>query len=230
MVMPPRLEQKIELKNRIIAVLLTDARLVSGHSAEDCAVLLGIKPEEYAAFEQGTSAPTLPQLEVLSYYFNVPINHFWGTTTIAKKREDDELQKRVPEMLMIRQRIIAVRIRQLRDQARYSLEDVSERTGLTISKLENVERGVVSLELNELELVANALNAGLSDLIDDHGSVGNWIRSQDEFEVFKQLPADLREFVLKPVNRPYLDLALKMSEMNVDRLRGIAESILDITY
>jgi hypothetical protein len=46
---------------------------------------------------------------------------------------------------------------------------------------------------------------------------------------FLLLPPDLQNFVSKPVNRPYLELAMKLSGMSTDKLRSVAEDILDIT-
>jgi hypothetical protein len=40
----------------------------------------------------------------------------------------------------------------------------------------------------------------------------------------------MRAFILRPINRSYLDLAIRLSEMKVDELRNIAESILEITF
>jgi len=40
---------------------------------------------------------------------------------------------------------------------------------------------------------------------------------------------DLQEFILKPVNQPYLELAQKLSQMSVDKMRDVAEGLLDIT-
>jgi aminopeptidase-like protein len=47
---------------------------------------------------------------------------------------------------------------------------------------------------------------------------------------FLKLPADLRQFVSQPVNIPYLELARKLSTMSKDRLRSVAEGLLDITF
>jgi hypothetical protein len=41
---------------------------------------------------------------------------------------------------------------------------------------------------------------------------------------------ELRQFVAMPVNRPYLELAMKLSNMSRDKLRSVAEDLLDITF
>jgi hypothetical protein len=45
----------------------------------------------------------------------------------------------------------------------------------------------------------------------------------------RQLPQDFREFITKPINAPYLDLAMKLSELDVKKLRHVAEGLLEIT-
>jgi hypothetical protein len=48
-------------------------------------------------------------------------------------------------------------------------------------------------------------------------------------EKFLELPDDLQAFLTQPVNRPYLELAVRLSEMSRDKLRSVAEGLLDIT-
>ncbi len=223
------LAERRALHNRILGVLIQDARQASGRSVADCASLLGIPEADYLAFEQGERAPTLPQLEVLAYFFNVPIQHFWQGETLSAERREDEIRRRVPELLMLRQRIIGVRLRQLRVQAGLSIQDVAEATGINAERIEAVENGEEAPPINELEALAFAVKANLDALMDGHGPVGRWLQAQEDFEAFAELPAEMRAFILKPINRSYLELAMRLSEMDVNRLRTIAESILDIT-
>jgi hypothetical protein len=43
------------------------------------------------------------------------------------------------------------------------------------------------------------------------------------------LPPELQAFVSQAVNRPYLELAVKLSSMSSEKLRSVAEGLLDIT-
>ncbi len=223
------LAERLALKNRIIGVLMQDARTAAGRSVPDSAATLGVSEDEYVAFERGETSPTLPQLEVLAYFFNVPIQHFWSGDTLAVKRKEDVIRERVPELIMLRQRIIGIRLRQLREQAGLTLEQVAAETGFSVEHIEAIEFGQETLPVNELEVLAYAVRTNLEALVDEHGPVGSWLQAQDDFEAFSELPAELRAFILKPINRSYLELAMRLSEMEVTRLRGIAESILDIT-
>lgn len=223
-------QELVRVKNRILGVLLRDARQSSGRSLAECAALLDIDEDAYHTYEVGLQAPSLPQLEVLAYYFNVPLGYFWGTETLSSKRDEDELKERVPELLMLRQRIIGVKLRKLREDAGLSVTDLAESSGLSEQQITLAEQGAAALPTSELDMLVRALHAKVEDLVDGHGTIGNWILSQEEYESFSELPPELREFLLKPINRSYIDLARRLSDLEVNRLRIIAESILEITY
>jgi hypothetical protein len=47
---------------------------------------------------------------------------------------------------------------------------------------------------------------------------------------FLDLPPEVQQFVAKPVNRPYLELAMRLSDLSAEKLRAVAEVLLEITY
>ncbi|MBN1427367.1 MAG: helix-turn-helix transcriptional regulator [Anaerolineae bacterium] len=228
--MGANVQELFQIKNRILGVLIQEARQASGHTPLECAKLLGITPEQYASYETGRQSPSLPQLEILSYAFNVPIKHFWGTESLSATRRGHDLEDRAPELLMLRQKIIGIRLRQQREESEMTIEQAAEKSGLRVSRIQGIEQGDVDLPVSELELLVRALRCGMEDLLDEHGPIGNWLQAQDEFDAFQELPPKLRAFMLRPINRSYLDLAMRLSDMKVEELRTIAESILEITF
>jgi hypothetical protein len=46
---------------------------------------------------------------------------------------------------------------------------------------------------------------------------------------FLELSEEMQNFVRQPVNRPYIELAMKLSSMSREKLRAVAEGLLDIT-
>lgn len=223
-------KELFQIKNRILGVLIQEARQASGQSQADCADLLGLSVEAYTAFETGQVAPSLPQLELLAFMFNLPIKHFWGADTLAASRRHEEIKERVPELLMLRHKMIGIKLFELREKAGFTRAQIAEKTGLSVDQIEKVEQGNTSLPVSELEFLVRAEHGVLDDLVEDHGPVGNWLQAQKDFEAFVKLPADMRTFVLKPINRSYIELAIKLSQMQVDQLRSIAEGILEITF
>jgi transcriptional regulator with XRE-family HTH domain len=219
-----------QIRNKIMGALVADARASSGRSAQECAEILGISEASYADLESGQVTPALPQLEVLAYYFNVPVEHFWGTETVAVARKESEIKDSVPQFVALREKLIGATLRGLRDESDTTLEQLAEQTKVSVDRLEAFELGQQSIPVDELMLITRALNVSLDDLVDDHGTIGSWLRLQTEFDRFADLPDEVREFILKPINRSYLELAMRLSGLSVQRLRGIAEGILDITY
>lgn len=223
-------QELAQIRLKIMGALLADARMSSGKSVQDCAELLAISEAAYSAFESGQTTPTLPQLEVLAYIFNIPLAHFWGTDTVAVARKEAEIRNNVPQFLELRGRLIGATLRGLRDESKLSLEELASQTGIPADRLESFEMGRQAIPVHELRLLASALNITMDDLSDAHGQIGAWLRQQAELDQFAELPDELREFILRPINRSYIELAMRLSGLSVERLRGIAEGILDITY
>jgi hypothetical protein len=80
-----------------------------------------------------------------------------------------------------------------------------------------------------LELICNLNNLNIQRLFDPETTVGQWIIAQNSVEDFLKLPDEVRAFVSKPVNRPYLELAQRLSSLSTEELRSVAEGLLEIT-
>ena len=90
-------------------------------------------------------------------------------------------------------------------------------------------RNVRLFRLDEAGLIA-FLRTEVESLFDQTGTIGKWMAQQKAVQTFLELPPELQDFVSRPINRPYLELALKLSDMSADKLRAIAETLLDITF
>ncbi len=77
-------EFAITLRAKKLGILLKDARLNSGKTMKECGNYLGISGSTISSFEKGVSSPSLPEVEVLSFLFKLPINRFWKDTIIAE--------------------------------------------------------------------------------------------------------------------------------------------------
>jgi transcriptional regulator with XRE-family HTH domain len=193
-----------------------------------CAKAIGVSAEEYQRMEAGEVAPTLPQLEALAFYLDVPLEHFWGTQTFSSAPE--EPVEPSPQLVKIRQRIIATRLRIARSNLNFTTAELADKSSIPEEKIIRFETGEEPIPLPDLEILANALQIRNEDLFDQHGSIGNWRAEKLVVQQFLEMPQDIREFLCKPVNLPYLQLARRLSELSAEKLRGIAESLLEITF
>ena len=124
---------------------------------------------------------------------------------------------------------IGASLRKFRQEAKLSMKEISEKIGLTTYRIKSYEKGKFAIPVAELNAMLRLYNRELNDLVVDSGPIADWAHGKTTSLKFIELPRDLQEFVLKPVNRPYLEIAQKLSEMSVDQMRDVAESLLDIT-
>lgn len=213
-------------RGRLLGDLIQRARLRSGRSVTDCAQVIGVTEEEFAKAESGEAILSLPSFEALAMYLNVPISHFWSDATPrAEARET-----RYHEYLILRRRIIGALIRQARIRNKQTLEELAKQVKMDPELVEKYELGLESISYFELETIAGSLGVSLEYFADP--SHGPFVRHETEQvlrERISELPPEMRSFVTEPVNIKYLETAMRLSKMDVDQLRSIAEGILDIT-
>jgi hypothetical protein len=98
------------------------------------------------------------------------------------------------------------------------------------ARIKAYELGERPMPLPELEALVKALGGRVESFFDRTGPIGQWLMNEEAIRDFLELPLELRQFVAIPVNRPYLELAMKLSNMSRDKLRSVAEDLLDITF
>ena len=218
----------ISIRSKKLGVLIRDSRLSHNKTVGECALAIGVSPETFEDYELGEQSPSLPEAELLAFFLNMPFEHFWGATALSEG--EDAPNKIDPKQLVgLRQRMIGVQIRQTRMGANLMLENIADRAGISPEKLEAYELGEKPIPMPELEALVVALNLSIRDFQDRHSQIGQWFIQQRAIKDFMDLPSEIQGFVCKPVNRPYLILAQRLSEMSVDRLRTVAEGLLEIT-
>jgi len=220
----------LAIRRKIIGVLMQGARLRSGKSKKECAEAIGVSQSVYSQYEEGRKDIALPQLELLAYALNVPAASFF------KDKEQDKLVTEEPElpieqMTALRNRIIGVLLRQARTEAGKSQKELAQELGVSARRITQYEYGKRPIPVAQLQHLADVLRLPLTYFLDEGvGRVGQREQLQSQFERFSELPGDVRAFVSKYTNLPYLRVAIRISGMDADRIRGIAEGLLDITY
>ena len=222
----------LALRAKMIAVLMRDARTVRGKSAADCAAAIGCSPEAFEAFESGAAdtCPSLPEFELLAYYLEVPPNYFWGDMVLSEQETPTRPAVPASEVAALRHRIIGALVRQARQNAQVDSAELAAGLGLTPAGLAAYELGQKPIPLPELEALAGRLGVPIEHFAEIHGPVGEWHNNEQVLNRFRQLPPELRDFVTRPLNENYLRLAQRLSQLPVAELRGIAASLLEITY
>ena len=218
------------VRAKMLGVLLKDARLAAGKTIKECAEVLGTSDSSYAGYESGARSLSLPQLELLAYFCKIPLDHFWSDTALTESRESQPAALPAESLTSLRDRIIGAKLRGARKAVKIKLADLAAELGVTPGRLSAYEVGQRSAPLPQLEQLTARLGLTIEHFLERQGPVGEWDFERRDFERFKQLPAELREFISQPANESYIRLARQLSLLSAEKLRGIAESLLDITY
>jgi transcriptional regulator with XRE-family HTH domain len=221
-------KSQITIRTKKLGVLIRDARLAARRNVQECAGAVGIRTSIFRAYEDGLKAPSLPELETLVFYLDLPMEHFWSKE-IRSESVSRHAHLDLPKLMAVRQRKIGALLRQARMNASISIRNLAHETGIASSRIKAYELGERPIPLPELEILVRTLGGRIESFFDKHGPVGQWLISEETVHNFLEMPMELREFVAMPVNRPYLELAMKLSNMSRDKLRSVAEDLLDIT-
>jgi transcriptional regulator with XRE-family HTH domain len=216
----------ISLRTKMLGALIREARTASGKSLKELAALIGTTSGTLSSYEHGRKGISLPELELLAYHLDLSLRRFWPTDKTAPS----SWANFNPALLLsLRQRMIGARLKADREAADLNQRDLARHTGISTAKLrayENCERPV---PIPELEPLLAALGHTVDEYVDTQGPIGEWDGAKRAFEGLLQLPPDLQEFVSRPENHTYIRLAKQMSQVEVDRLRTLADVLHDLT-
>jgi transcriptional regulator with XRE-family HTH domain len=217
------------IRAKKLGLLVYDARISSRRTIDECAQAIGVSPERFHEYEAGIQSPSLPEIELLAFFLKIQIEHFWGRSSIFEKKTES-VSPQVDRLVHLRQRMIGIHLQQARLKADLSIETLADKAEINPEDLQEFETGDVPVPLPILDHLAQILGEQINLFMDQHGPIATWMAQQQTIQSFLGLPMELQEFIGKPVNRPYLELAQRLNELSVEKLRTIAESLLEITY
>jgi transcriptional regulator with XRE-family HTH domain len=218
------------IQTKITGVALRNARTRAGKSLQACAEALSCAPEFISQAEEGEVELTLPQIEVLAYLLDTPLEYVLGEQPLPDE-ETQDVTLPFDNVMTVRRKMIGVILRQARLELGHTLDDVAAVSGHTPEYLARAELGEEQITLTTLRALAEHLNISLEDFIQkDIIPLTPAERAARDLQHLAHLPQEVREFVLKPINMPYLQVAMNLSHMPAEALRQIASGLLEITY
>ncbi|MCA9886744.1 MAG: helix-turn-helix transcriptional regulator [Anaerolineae bacterium] len=220
-------EESFRLRGKVLGVLIRDARLDAARTIEDCARLLNTSSQVIESWEYGDQIPSLPQLEVLAYYLEVPISHFWGNNALENDRA--QTVSKQPHYIELRNRMIGTELAQAREERQLSIQQLAEACYLDVATLQAYEQGDLAIPLTHLQIIANAVNKNMNYFLESVGYVGEILQAREDYMAFMALDEDIRRFIANPSNLAFVKIAMMFREMPTEQLRKAAEGLLDIT-
>jgi len=223
----------LDVRSKMIGVLMRGARLRAGKTLKGCADLLACSPRTISQYEQGRGGISLPELELLASFFDVPVSYFW-----EEGYDVPEVGAELPpgdKFIPLRRKMIGVLLRQARLEAGKSQKECAKIVDVSADTMSRYEYGKKPIPFAHLETLASFLNVPLYHFVDRElaGTRLPVTRAGDELlsaeDAWPILPAEIQEFIRNPESLPYLLMALSLYELPKDSLQHLAEAILSIT-
>jgi transcriptional regulator with XRE-family HTH domain len=219
------------LQAKKIGLFIRQAREISGHSVEECSGWLNISHDAYLDIEKGVCPPSLPQMESLAYFLDIPFESLIKGPAHTDKASKSFSQEMNDQLITLRTHVIAAMVKQQRVEKGLSLEQLAETASISTDKMKSYEDAIEAFSFTDLEKVIDKLGLTLDTFFSTAGPFNHPAnKSTKDLSFLDAMPKELQAFIIKPVNRPYLELALRLSQMEADKLRSIATSLLEITY
>jgi transcriptional regulator with XRE-family HTH domain len=219
------MNEAILTRAEILGGLIREARTQANLSVDECAAILGRSTDNYQALESGNKTPSLPELELLAMFLRVPMSYFWGNSPPVESAKVD-----YADYLKLRQRMVAAMLGQLRIKMRKTVDEFAEETGISADVISAYESGEEAIPFFELETMAAKLEVSVKQFVDDqHGPLAEYEAEREMEQRFSEWSPELKSFIADSRNIVYLETAMRLNEMDVDKLRSIAEGILEIT-
>lgn len=218
-------ENENSQRARMLGELIQNAREFAGCIVAECAEIVGITPEQFGQAEGGKYDISLPELEALAIFLGVPMGYFWGNETLRAEPEPDYSQ-----LIALRHRVVGVILRQLRLQSQKTHKELADALGVDLTTIRAYESGQTAVPYLHLERLCRVMGAAIDQFVEQRGPLGRHEAEYKLHKQFNQMSPEMQSFLINPVNIRYLETAKKLSEMDVEKLRQVAENILDITF
>jgi transcriptional regulator with XRE-family HTH domain len=214
--------EAVVLERKIIGVLIRAARERVHRTPKEVALRMGISQARLRQYEMGTREISLPELENLAAFVQVPVTFFLSNESLARR---EPAVPPVEEQVRARRALIATKLKQARLDAHKSEEECAQAIGRTVALHKRYEAGRIDIPITELERLARFLNVGMSYFMRD-GLARKARREMPDPELWSRLPLEVRALVMDPNSLPFLRMAAKFRDLPPSKLQELGEILL----
>jgi len=222
--------QLLSIKAKKFGVRLSSYRKSKGISLDSLSRWTGISQDEIEKIESGESTLSLPEIEVIALKMGLSTADLVSGEIIPERDAETELALN-GQFISLRDRMIALLLHKARSEQNKSLEEIAEKVGISTSELNDYESGAISIPWPVLDFLCSVYELTVSSLLSTPGKTEKDDVQNGGSQAMSASNVDeMSKFINNPANKPYLDLAKRLSELDAGKLRNIAEGLLEITY
>ena len=207
-----------------VSELISKARQAAGKTIRECADALGIPIKRFNRLEAGQEIPSLPEVEMLAFFFELPPRVFLS-------EEEPEFgapiasPEQIQQLILLRQRIISATLQLARANKKLSLKQLSAQANIPSARIKRYELTALPIPLNELQALCTALEIKLDSLLDQSSFAAGMQKLIQEKQRYQALPQEIKDFINEPANLPFLTLAMRLKQTGVENIESLAQGL-----
>jgi transcriptional regulator with XRE-family HTH domain len=206
---------------------LRKAREFRGLSVKISSQLAGIPTSKLQNYENGKFIPSLPEVESFSFIYRIPLKAIFypeDSPDFFKVPNKENLQ----QLITIRQQIISTKLKIAFDQSKMGLKGFSNKCGISLSKIKRYLGGETTIPLDDLQKLSEVLGINVNGFLDTQSPAGVWQEIQRKKNTYSQLPSHVQDFINQPTNWPFMETAGVIKEIDTEKLKTVADSLLKL--
>jgi len=145
---------------------LREIRQHSRRDISECAFLLDISDEQYRNYENGVAQLSLPEIELLSVFFGVPIQSFYQTDAPGVSNYSILNEETKSKYKQLRNKVILATLQNEREEKGVTLEDLHIKTAIPLETIQGYARGDSPISMKHLLRISEALEQPISIFFD----------------------------------------------------------------
>ena len=151
-------DARLKLKTKMVGAEIRAAREASGKSIKSAADLVGVSSNTMSSYEHGRKGISLPELELLTYWLDIPVTNLLDGLPSAPERT---VQFDPKVVVSFRQKMIGALLRKQRIAAEMTISELAEKVGFPASRISAYERGTRPIPIPSLEVLVDFLGRSM---------------------------------------------------------------------
>jgi transcriptional regulator with XRE-family HTH domain len=144
---------------------IKEIRKLKQRNIHDCAKLLGVTKEQYLQFEEGEGSLSLPEIELLSIFLEIPAENLFeefddsfSYLTLANERKS-------PVYKNLRNKMIQTKLASVLQDKEISLENLSQFTNIPLESLQSYQVNGKAIPIDHLNSICKHIGIPFEALI-----------------------------------------------------------------
>jgi transcriptional regulator with XRE-family HTH domain len=142
-------------------------RKLKNRSLHDCAKVLNIPKERYHHFEEGNGVLSLPELELLAIFLEVPMQSLFQDSDLELDQAALLSEEKMPMYKNLRDKMIRTKLNLEMENKCISLENLSDNTGISLQTLKSYQENGESIPFDHLTRITEHLGIPINSLLQD---------------------------------------------------------------